>query len=47
MYLTDMYMIFHPIFKEWIFFSGPNEIVFKIDHIVDNKLSLKSTGRLK
>ena len=35
--LTDIYGTFHPITKEYNFFSAPLETFSKIDHILGNK----------
>jgi hypothetical protein len=38
--LTDIYRIFYPKTKGYIFFSAPHGTFSKIDHIIDHKTSL-------
>jgi hypothetical protein len=45
--LTDFYKTFHNKTKEYIFFSAPDGMFFKTDHIIGHKPSLysyKKTG---
>jgi hypothetical protein len=47
--LTDIYRIFHPKAKEYIFFSAPHGTFSKTDHVIAHKIGLTSTDtrRLK
>ena len=38
--LTNIYKTFHPITKEYTFFSEPHETFSQTDHILGNKASL-------
>ena len=38
--LIDVYRVFYPNTKQYTFFSAPQRIFFKIDHILSNKASL-------
>jgi hypothetical protein len=38
--LKDIYIIFHPKTKEYIFFSAPHGTFFKIDYIIGDKTTL-------
>jgi exonuclease III len=40
MYLTDIYRPFHPITKEYTFFSAPHGTFFKINHTLTHKTDL-------
>jgi exonuclease III len=37
MVLTDIYRTFHPITKEYTYFSAPHDTFSKIDHITGHK----------
>ena len=45
--LTDIYRIFHPKAKEYIFFSAPHGTFSKIDHIIVHKTILNRYKILK
>ena len=45
--LTDIYRIFHPNTKAYTFFSVPNGIIPKFDHIVSYKTSLNKNQKIE
>ena len=45
--LTNVYRIFHPSTKEYTFFSAPHGTYCKTDHVLDRKVSLIDTRKLK
>jgi hypothetical protein len=47
MCLTDIYRIFHPITKEYTFFSAHHGTFSKIDHIIGHKTSLNKYKKIE